>query len=107
MWLLSRNNLPYALGASFAENTKVESVNMLGKRKVLVASLIVAAVVVTLGLLWGWEWGAGVLIGLGASLGTWLGVKSGNKRAKETDEYRKQWLNKRAKRQILGRRNSK
>lgn len=75
---------------------------MLGKQKVLAASLIVAAVVVPLGLLLGWEWGAGVLIGLGAGLGTWIGVRSGNKRAKETDEYRERWLNKRAKRQIPG-----
>lgn len=83
-------------------NTKVGSINMLRKQKVLVASLITAAVVVTLGLLLGWEWGAGVLIGLGTGLGTWIGVRSGNKHAKETDEYREQWLNKRAKRQQPG-----
>lgn len=63
---------------------------MLRKQNVLVASLITAAVVVTLGLLLGWEWGAGVLLGLGAGLGTWIGVRSGNKHAKETDEYREQ-----------------
>ncbi|MDJ0321987.1 hypothetical protein [Pseudarthrobacter sp. PS3-L1] len=67
------------------------------KRKVAVIALgVVVAVIV--GVVVGWEWVAGVLLGSGTGLGAWLGVRWGNKRAKEIEQYREQWLNRRAKR---------
>ena len=69
-------------------------------RKVLLASLIGAAVVVAVGLLVGWEWGLGAMAGLGSGLGAWIGVRYGNKKAREVDQYREEWLGKRKKRQL-------
>lgn len=63
-------------------------------RKVLLASLIEAAVVVAVGLLVGWEWGLGAMAGLGSGLGAWIGVRYGNKKATEVDQYREEcWVN--------------
>jgi uncharacterized membrane protein YfcA len=72
----------------------------LNNRKVLLASLIGAAVVVAVGLLVGWEWGLGAMAGLGSGLGAWIGVRYGNKKAREVDQYREEWLGKRKKSQL-------
>lgn len=57
------------------------------------AALLIGAFVVD--RIFGWNT-IGIMAGSGAGLGAWLGIRAGNKRAKETDAYRAQWLSKRA-----------
>ncbi|GEM_PF-4693861 len=60
-------------------------------------TVFVAAGVGVLVILVSWWLGnAYWLVGLGSGLGVWLGVRWGNKKAREVDEYRKEWLAKRS-----------
>lgn len=71
---------------------------MAKRKKALVAGLLaVAAALLVGGFLFGFDVGA-VLIALGCGLGAFIGGQWGNKKARETDVYREQWLDKRRKR---------
>lgn len=65
-------------------------------KKSLRPLLIVALLAIALlaGVIWGWEMSFAAVIVLGGALGVALGVSSGNKKAREVDEYREQWLSK-------------
>lgn len=65
---------------------------MTGKR-ILVAVSIMVGVGLIVGLFFGWEYS---IVGLGAGIGPWIGAYFGNKRAREVDAYREEWLSRRA-----------
>lgn len=65
---------------------------MTGKR-ILVTISIVVGVGLIVGLVFGWEYS---IVGLGAGLGPWIGAYFGNKKAREVDAYREEWLSRRA-----------
>ena len=59
--------------------------------------LIVAVVAASAGMLSLALWTDNALfLGAGAGMGAWLGVHYGNKKAREVDAYRREWLGKRA-----------
>lgn len=60
----------------------------------MLATAAVVVVVVLVGIAFGWEWAIGAIVASGAGLGAWIGIQSGNKKARETDKYRDEWLGK-------------
>ena len=68
--------------------------NRTRRRKILLVAAVAAASAGILSVAF-WTDGA-VLLGAGAGLGAWLGVYFGNKKAREVDAYREEWLAKRA-----------
>ncbi len=67
-----------------------------GGRKVLVvavAALVSAAAALLFAAFTG---NASLLLGAGAAAGAWAGVHFGNKKAREVDAYREEWLGRRA-----------
>lgn len=66
------------------------------KRALLAGLCATVAAVVVVGLVFGFDSGS-VLTGIVAGIGAYVGAIWGNKRSKETDAYREQWLNKRKK----------
>lgn len=72
----------HGMGEKLSKNKKI----WLGAVAVLAISVIASVV----------SGGSGYwIIGVAGALGAWLGVSAGNKKAREVDEYREQWLNKR------------
>lgn len=66
------------------------------KRALLAGLCATIAAVVIVGLVFGFDSGS-VLTGIISGIGAYVGVIWGNRRARETDAYREQWLNKRKK----------
>lgn len=70
---------------------------MTKQKKALLSGLCAAvAALLVGGFIWGWDGGA-ALIAVGCGLGAFLGVQRGDKKARETDAYREEWLGKRKK----------
>lgn len=67
------------------------------KAALLAALAAAAAAFLFGGLIGGWDGGT-LLIAAGCGLGGFLGVHWGNRKARETDAYRQEWLGKRKKR---------
>ena len=64
-------------------------------KKILLGVGSAGLIAVLVGVVAGWEWALGAIVASGTGLGTWIGVRAGNKSARETDKYREEWLGKR------------
>lgn len=64
------------------------------QRKGFIIIAIIIGILVAVGVSI-WQGSAYWLVGAGSGLGVWLGVPWGNKKAREVDAYREEWLGKR------------
>jgi uncharacterized membrane protein YfcA len=83
-------------GSSFSSTVNYRQA-MTKQKKALLAGLCAAvAALLVGGFIFGWDSSA-ALIAVGCGLGAYLGGQWGNKKAKQTDDYREEWLGKRKK----------
>lgn len=68
----------------------------MSKKKWLLVAVVVAAGVVSVGFLAGWEIAAGLVMASGTVLGVSLGAFIGNRKARKVDAYRDEWIAKRS-----------
>ena len=72
----------------------MEKTNEERQKKGFIIIAVIIGIVVGVGVSI-WQGSAYWLIGAGSGIGVWLGVRWGNKKAREVDAYREEWLGKR------------
>ena len=68
----------------------------MSKKKWLLVAVVVVAAGISVGFLAGWEIAAGLVMASGTVLGVTLGGFIGNRKAREVDAYRDEWIAKRS-----------